>query len=332
MQKHFLVAAVTLSSILPGTIDRPKAVEPEGDMVLRSLRHDGMTRWYRVYTPPSYDPSLPTPVVFAFHGYTMNAKQMAKSYGIRKLADTEGYIAVFPEGTGALGGWPLFLYQSWNAGHCCGFAIRNNVDDVGFIDELIDQVAEAWNVDMARVFATGMSNGAMLSYRLAAELPDRFAAIAPVAGNRPIDDIPTEPIPVIAFHGALDCLVPSGAPGCPAEEGSPTQRESLQPFFAVNACVLPNGNRPTEVVGDALLFEAPARETGADIHYWWLEDGGHTWPGHPIIGMDRVNLDIDATAEMWAFFEDHPAPRTGARNRAADVPSAPQALRTTAPY
>lgn len=274
---------------------------------LHSVQTAQGRRWYRVYVPSGYDPQAPAPAVLAYHGGGGNAEGQARASNLCATAERYTFLAVFPEGTGLLGGPPFFRLQTWNGGDCCGWAMNRNVDDVGFTRAMLDDMAQKWNVDPGWVFATGLSNGAILCYRLAAELSDRIVAIAPVAGARAIDTAPPRPVPIIAFHGRLDCNVPwQGGRGC-GISGTVflSQRASLAPWVAVNQAVLPGG--PAEIRGAAVRYEANSSTTGADIHFWWLRDGGHSWPGHDPYWdpNESTNYDIDANEEMWLFFSRH---------------------------
>jgi polyhydroxybutyrate depolymerase len=144
----------------------------------RTLQVDGRERSYLVHVPAKYGGKQPTPVVLAFHGGGSNAEQMVRFCGLNEKADKEGFLAVYPSGTGR-----FERMLTWNAGNCCGYAMQNKVDDVAFTRALLDDLAEVANVDPKRVYATGMSNGAIMCYRLASQLSDRIAAIAPVAGQ-----------------------------------------------------------------------------------------------------------------------------------------------------
>src|SRR5262249_28144853 len=134
----------------------------------RSLTIGGLERTYIVYVPKTHDPGTPTPVILALHGATMNGPMMVWFSGLNHKADEAGFIAVYPNGTGKHSSF------TWNGGDCCGPGIQNNVDDVDFIDALLDDLMGAYQVDTRRIYATGMSNGAIMAYRLAAELSDRI--------------------------------------------------------------------------------------------------------------------------------------------------------------
>ena len=157
------VALTALLAIATGEIQ-------SGDHT-RSIRVDRRTRSYHVHVPPSYDGSKPFPVVLAFHGGGANAESMVRFSGLNEKADEAGFLVVYPAGTGR-----LERMLTWNTGNCCGYAMRNGVDDVGFVNALLDDLAGRARVDPERIYATGMSNGAMMVYRLASELSERIAA------------------------------------------------------------------------------------------------------------------------------------------------------------
>ena len=142
------------------------------------VQHGGRSRSYIVHLPAASRSGTALPLVLAFHGGGGEAAGLQRYAGLDAVADREGFIVVYPFGTGPL---PRRLL-TWNAGECCGYAMNNNVDDVGFAIAVIDDLARRTSVDANRVYATGHSNGAMMVYRLAAERADRVAAIVPVAG------------------------------------------------------------------------------------------------------------------------------------------------------
>src|SRR5438046_485611 len=171
-----------------------------------SFVHDGLKREYLVHVPKSYRPGHSTPMLIALHGGGGDADYQADDSKYRLITKSEqaGFIAVFPNGYSRFGG----ILATWNAGGCCGKAQENDVDDVGFIRAVIDRVERQASIDPRRIFATGMSNGAMMSWRLACELPE-VRAIAPVEGtDNTAHCTPSRPVPVIQFHAADDPNVP----------------------------------------------------------------------------------------------------------------------------
>jgi polyhydroxybutyrate depolymerase len=191
----------------------------------RSLTVSGLNRNYVVHVPKGYELNTPLPVVLALHGATMNGPMMAWFSGLNRKADEAGFIAVYPNGTGTRSSF------TWNGGDCCGSAMQNNVDDVGFISALLNNLTRLYQVDARRVYVTGMSNGAVMAYRLAAELSDRIAAIAPVAGavgTKPIQ--PNRPVSVLHFHGTEDEYIPFGVARGRGASSARTSSRSISRF------------------------------------------------------------------------------------------------------
>src|SRR5688572_24879246 len=150
------------------------------DVPRQTLVHDGLTRSYVVRAPKKLLKSdTPVPLVLVLHGGGGNAPNAEQMTGFTEKARREGFIVVYPEGYGRL----KTALLTWNAGHCCGHAMENKVDDVGFIRSLIDEVSGRYPIDARRIYVTGMSNGGMMTHRLGIELSDRIAAIAPVAAT-----------------------------------------------------------------------------------------------------------------------------------------------------
>ena len=167
----------------------------------RSLAFGGATRTYFVHVPPRVSEGQPLPVVLAFHGGGGNASGFKAYAGLDALADRQGFVVVYPDGSGRLGRRLL----TWNAGGCCGYAAAQNVDDVGFALAVLRDVARNVSVDPARVYATGHSNGAMMAYRMAIDASDRIAAVAPVAGAMQAPGFPPpRPVPVLHIHSVDD--------------------------------------------------------------------------------------------------------------------------------
>jgi len=273
-------------------------------MALRTVQSGGITRYYRVHVPTNYNPLQPTPLVMAFHGGLGNARQFADQTELYQTADANDFLLVFPEGTSTLGGPPLYLFETWNAGNCCGYAEQNNIDDVQFVRDMVAALAAEWNVDLNHVYATGHSNGGMMSYRLGMEAPDLVTAIAPNAGSLGVTGLPALPVPLLVMHGKLDTNVPfrGGVGSGPSGTNFESQRDSVGPFMISNGAT---DLTLAEVRGQAMRFESVGTGgTGAHIYYWWLKDGGHSWPGHGSAGNpnEPTNYDIDANDEIWAFF------------------------------
>jgi polyhydroxybutyrate depolymerase len=161
------------------------------------------SRTFLVHLPKNPAATNP-PLVIALHGGGTNGKTMERFSGLSEASERYGFVVAYPNGSGRLKG-----FLTWNAGSCCAYAERHGIDDVAFIRQLIEYMIKQYHIDPARVYCTGISNGAMMAYRLAAEIPDRIAAIAPVAGTLTIDpDSIHAPMPIIHFHGTDDRYVP----------------------------------------------------------------------------------------------------------------------------
>ncbi|WP_295457477.1 PHB depolymerase family esterase [uncultured Thiodictyon sp.] len=169
-----------------------------------AIVHDGLTRWYLVHVPRIYRATVPAPMVLAFHGGGGDMNHMAKDqyYGLISKSEATGYIMVFPNGFSRLGSGK---FATWNAGSCCAGARDRNVDDVGFVRAMIGNLTAQLNIDRNRIYATGMTNGGMMAYRLACEMADTFQAIAAVAGtDNTMHCAPKVPVSILHIHARND--------------------------------------------------------------------------------------------------------------------------------
>lgn len=286
--------------------ERSEPLEP-GE-ALQSVQVDGAERSYLVYVPQGYSGGEPAAVVLAYHGGGADAALQVRRSRINPLADEHGFLVVYPEGTrGLVGEW-----QTWNAGDCCGRAQRLNVDDVAFTRAIIADLDRKYCIDRERIFATGISNGGMMAYRLACELSDEIAAVAPVAATLAVEPCnPGRPVPVLHFHGTADDILPftGGESANPLAGGTDFRSvEDVISFWAAQ-----NGCRGTpEIVydhGDAVCRSFSPCDQGADVVLCTIEGGGHTWPGgEPVELFGKTSQDISASQMMWDFFQDHPLP------------------------
>ena len=273
-----------------------------------SLKVGGLTRTYVVHVPKGRDPKSPLPVVLALHGATMNGPMMAWFSGLNRKADEAGFLAVYPNGTGTHSSY------FWNGG--TGPAAQNNVDDVAFIDALLDELSRTYTVDARRVYATGMSNGAIMAYRLAAELSDRIAAVAPVAGSLSDEPCPPKrPVSILHFHGTKDEFIPfTGGKGAKSIFGTDYRPvvDSIRAWVVANGC---DETPKIEVLADddgmrVTRSTYSGGRKGAEVALVVIEGGGHTWPGKrstaAILG--RSTRTVSANDLMWEFFRKHPMP------------------------
>lgn len=272
-------AALALAAVvsLP-FVARARALAGAPAMTLESVVTADGVRWYRQALPAGHDPAGgPYPVVFLFHGGGGSALQAAEKYELVEQAVERGFIAIAPEGTGVLGGPPLFALQTWNAGDCCGLAEENGVDDVAFFDAMWWKLVLQAGADPERVFVTGMSNGGMMSLRLAAERPNLVTAAAPVAASYQLEAQPAGPVPILSVFGLLDTAVPfEGGVGTGSSDVfKNSQVDSLLPFLTANGGGLPI---PSIALDNATFFASPGGPGGAVTYYYLALDGGHTWP------------------------------------------------------
>jgi polyhydroxybutyrate depolymerase len=262
----------------------------------KTIMFGGLARTYDVHVPASYDPTHGTALILNFHGYTSNSSQEAFLSKMNPKSDAAGYIVVYPQGTGSTTGW--------NAGACCGEAASKNVDDVGFVGAMLDALEADLCIDPHRVFATGMSNGGFLSHRLACELADRIAAVAPVAGVLGIPTCtPSRPISVMHFHGTADNVVPYAGS---ANNGFAGVVDTWNGWATRDQCT----DEPTVSFekGDSKCQAHTHCAGGAEVILCTVDGGGHTWPGGFPIPTGKTTTDLDASDAMWAFFQRHPLP------------------------
>jgi polyhydroxybutyrate depolymerase len=276
-----------------------------------TLRHQDRTRTYNVHVPTGYNPAIPSPTIIAFHGYSSTAQEQEGLSRMSQVADEKGFIVIYPQGLN----FPEAARaqdagyddsQSWNAGGCCGPAQIYNVDDVGFVEALFTDLDTRVCVDTRRTYATGMSNGAFFSYRLACERAARFAAIAPVSGmENVVTCTPSRPVPVMHFHGTGDPTIPYDGGTIPLGRPYPSAPATVAKWAQRNGC---NGPlQETYHQGDSSCLTHTGCDAPATL--CTIQDGGHTWPGG-LIPPDHgyTTQDLDATREMWRFFEAHPRP------------------------
>lgn len=275
----------------------------------RVLMVGGLERSYLVHIPAELDLTKPAPVVLAFHGGGTNAQNMVDISGLDQKADEAGFIVVYPNGTG----W-LKRVLTFNGGNCCGYAMHNRVDDVEFTRKILDDLAKHVKIDTKRVFATGMSNGAIMVYRLAAELSERIAAIAPVAGPMGTDFAnPKRPVSVIHFHGTLDRFAPfAGGKGKFSNTDFYSVDHSIQTWVKADGCrrepVVTQLPDKFEDGTTVTLKTYDSGKDGAEVILVEIMGGGHTWPGRepPRRNLGRSTRDISANNLMWEFFQRHP--------------------------
>jgi len=255
----------------------------------------GKVRTYLLYVPAGYDPATPSPLVISIHGFAEWPAHQMQISGWNKLADEYGFIVVYPSGTG--------FPRRWQAGGQTG----DPLSDVLFISDLIDKLEGNYNIDPARIYANGLSNGGGMSYLLGCALSDRIAAIGSVAGAYvlPPDQCkPSRPVPMIAFHGTADPIVPyQGGASRGFDFPFPLIPEWMANRAVLNGCTGVPDELPA--TGDASGIRYSGCTEGAEVIFYTINGGGHTWPGGeplPEWLTGYTSQDINATQLMWEFF------------------------------
>lgn len=278
-----------------------------------------MRRRYRAHLPLKYDEAKPTPVVVVFHGGGGNPESMARLTGMNAKSDEVGFIVVYPYGSGTDPDRGL----SFNGGECCGYAMFQKVDDVGFTRAILDDLAKVANVDTNRVFATGLSNGGIMSHYVASELSDRIAAVAPIGGPLMMSRLNAErAVPVMHFHGTADELAPfkggygKGPTGGKGVTDFRSVEHTIQSWVKNNGCnteptVVPLPDNADDGMKSTRKTWGGGKD-GSEVVLIEIEGGGHTWPGmKPLVEMlGPSTLDISANDLMWEFFQKHPLKRS----------------------
>jgi polyhydroxybutyrate depolymerase len=281
-----------------------------------SININGIKRTYLIHLPSS-DFHKHLPIVFMLHGGKGDGSSVIKlTRGeFNRLSDQKGFIVVYPDCLGT----------QWNDGRneipVKGKRTKDLPDDTGFISALIDELIIKYNADPERIYSTGISNGAMMSYRLGCELSDKIAAIAPVAGNIPVNLIPRfkpgKPVAVLAINGDEDPLVPIEGGEVTGPFGKKklgkviSAHESVMYWTRNNGCsssAIITESDPNPEDGTSIRKEVyPNKSNGKEVILYIIRGGGHTWPGGLqylgkwVIG--RTSKDLDATSIIWEFFE-----------------------------
>jgi polyhydroxybutyrate depolymerase len=272
-----------------------------------SLTVAGVERTFRVHVPPGYRNTQPAPVVLMLHGGGGSGEQFQmRSSSMDSIADRDGFITVYPDGTGVL--------RTWNGGLCCGRAVAENIDDVGFMAALLDHVEAELCTDRRRVFATGMSNGGLLSHRLACELSARIAAVAPVAGTLGISSCaPARAVPVMHIHGTRDGHVPyEGGRGCgPSGATFTSVPDTMEHWRSQNGCGSTTTSYFEQGDGRCSAYQGCRASTVLCA----IEGGGHSWPGgvskEPVADCPSDGFQsqsFSASEVAWRFFQSNPLP------------------------
>jgi len=285
-----------------------------------SFIYDDLKRTYKFFIPSFHNKSVPVPLLIALHGRGGNGQSMIllTRKGFNKLAERDGFIVVYPDG----------IELNWNDGRIDeesnDRAHRENIDDVGFISTLIDSMIRDYNIDPERVYITGISNGAIMSYRLACELSQKITAIAPVDGNIPhrfFTECPNyKSVSVLAINNTEDPLVPFDGGDIHGSLNRIKLGKVLSVDESVGFWVKKNNCSATPVItdmpdldpedGTRIIRKLYSGGTGGtEVILYAIEGGGHTWPGGlqylPVRIIGKTSRDMDANEVIWSFFKSH---------------------------
>jgi len=274
----------------------------------RSLVSADLQRCYLLHIPPEYEREQSLPLIISLPGFTSNPTGQEYLTRWNEVADEEGVLVVYPQGTS----FPL----RWNSSTTF---TDSEVDDVQFIADLIDEVSNIVTVDPLRIYVDGMSNGGSMANRIACELAGTVAAVGVVTGppvEPPGGCNPERPISLIAFYGTDDPLV--------AYEGGivsdsfisrlidrsshpvsfPSVKSYIEAWAERDGCTLVPELIPAQ--GDASGVRYTGCKNASEIVFYTIEGGGHTWPGGRPTYVGKTSRDINASQVMWEFFKAHP--------------------------
>ena len=322
-----------VSPVAPTTPAQP-FLAPESGSHVFTLTFDGMQRDYRLHVPPAASAGQPLPLVLNLHGATQNAQLEEITTDMNANADQNGYLVAYPDGTRiakVLTPDPVAknAQYGWNAGQCCGLPVTKHINDVSFLLKVIADIATKTPVDLRRVYMTGISNGGMMAYAMAAEASGHVAAISSISGQVEIPVI--HPTPRRADHGV------------PQRERSDRQVGRHPEQEPASAALGDAGHRPMGQ-GGWVQHEATHRDphrrrrridlrgksatpitythcrSGAAVALWRFTGSGHVWPGSPLntgprkswilAGVGRGIVLVNANETMWQFFEKYSLPAT----------------------
>lgn len=271
-----------------------------------TLDVDGRERTFYVHVPDNATAD-PMPLIIAVHGGGGDGATMAATTTFSDVADEYGFIVAYPDGTGQ-----VFAdrFLTWNGGACCGYAQENDVDDVAFFSAMIDYILDNYNADADAVLVTGISNGGMMSHRVACELSGKVTAIAPVAAANHAPNCALEqPVSVLIIHGTEDEYVQyeggeTNGRWVDSDRVDPSVAENAAQWGRLNNC--PATPSIDERNGDVEIQRTGPCDGGAVVQVVTLHGGAHSWPGgeRGFFLLDPVFEDYDASREIWLFLDD----------------------------
>jgi polyhydroxybutyrate depolymerase len=268
---------------------------------------DFAARTYELFVPESYDAAAPVPLVMVLHGASGSGARSEVWLGFDELAEAENFIVVYPDG----------LYNNWDFG--AGVPTPDGVievDDVGYLTSVVAELEADYNIDPARVFVSGMSNGAVMAYRLACEAPDTFKAVAGVAAGVFTMAVQNcdQPIQVLFIQGSEDRILPWDGMMLNGQYVGLSAADSLSFWAQLNSC-----NTQTDAVIQTDIADTDQEDSSSvkqismtdcaedtEVQFYAVVGGGHTWPGHPFdveLELGALNMDMDATQVIWEWFK-----------------------------
>lgn len=279
------------------------------------LTSGGITRTGLLYLPKGYDGTKAMPLVIGYHGGFGLGENQEKLTHMSEVADKEGFIILYPDG----------IQRHWNDGRTKeggATADTGEVDDVQFTKNLIATTSTKFTIDSKRIYATGISNGGMMTYRLACEMTNTFAAIAPVSSGLPTEYQPkcqpAGPIPILMMQGTSDPLIPFDGGQIQGNRGAVLPTRETLTFWITNnkASTTPVTTElpDTSADGTTVTHESyqPSDATGAPVEFYLINNGGHTWAGGnqyaPERFIGKTNRDVDASELIWDFFKQYSRP------------------------
>lgn len=273
-----------------------------------SIVSGGERRTFLLHVPPSYDPARPAPLVISIHGFAQWPAHLRDISRWNDLADQHGFIVAYPAGTGFPRRWRAGGWTSATGGTPAGAN-----PDVTFITDLLDHLAARYSIDPERIYVNGFSNGGGMTHLLACQLAGRIAAAGSVAGAYayPLSACqPGRAVPLIAFHGTADPIVPYTG-GAVRSFRLPAVPDWIAARADLSGC----DPTPTQLplagaasAGGVTAVQYTGCRDGAEVTFYTLQGGGHAWPGSkplPRIIVGRTPQEIDATELMWQFFSRH---------------------------
>ena len=268
------------------------------DTNLCNFEHNGLARSFYIHVPADIEQLEKIPLLFTLHGFGSSAERIMGYSNFKSIADKNNFIVIFPQGA------PFKTVLSsasshWNSG---GWTVGSDVDDVDFINTIIDWITGEYNIDQERIYSTGMSNGGFMSYHLACNLSARIAAIASVTGSmteQTFEDCdPIHPTPILQIHGAQDRTVPYIGNSALGMESIP---DSLSYWAKFNAC----DSEPVVAIADFF-------EESYSIEYWSYENCLNNTQVNPILNSTMGHLwpsmnyhSISASADIWRFLSKY---------------------------